>query len=328
MSEFPGPDRHGGSVDAVDAAPQLTPTQERTLNLLRRPAEPLVFDAEVVDGLVEEVRAALAELSVRLGGEKLFVNKGFLNRVHGCEVQHLAPSDFGWNPQNARGFVAHKAIELLLNWRGEPHPGDLVDEAIARLADEPGSRGAFVAALTDADRADLRSGAVARVTRFLESFPPIPVSAAPVTEGSSSFRPDGTIVLNGKPDLTLGRLEGRESRRVIIDLKSGGRNHTHRDDLRFYALVETLTQRVPPRKLVTYYLDEAEPEVEDVTEGVLRAAARRTLDGIERHVELTVERRPPVKRVGAPCRWCPVRDACPEGEAFLRGTDPEAITVE
>ena len=67
---------------------------------------------------------------------------------------------------------------------------------------------------------------------------------------------------------------GRESRRVIVDFKSGGHSPVHRDDLRFYALIETLVHDVPPRRLVTYYLDDAECEVEEVTIGVLRAALR------------------------------------------------------
>lgn len=308
----------------VDEPARLTPAQQRHLALLRRPEVPVVFPATVVDDIVDEARSGLAELSERLGGERLFVSKHFLARVHGCEAQHLSPEGFAWNTQNARGFVVHKAVELLVNWRGEPEPGQLVDEAIARLADDASERGAFVAGLTDADLAELRSGAVARVTRFVETFPPIPRSATPVTEAPSRF-PYGCIELGGRADLTLGRLVGDESRRVIIDLKSGRRVHTHRDDLRFYALVETLVHRVPPRKLATVYLDEADAEVEDVTEGVLRAALRRTLDGIARHVELTVERREAVKRPGAPCRWCPLRADCAEGQAFLRGADPHSL---
>ena len=87
----------------------------------------------------------------------------------------------------------------------------------------------------------------------------------------------------------MGRPQGRESRKVIIDLKTGRVSQRHREDLRFYALVETLVRDVPPRKLATFYLDSAEPIVEDVTEGVLRTALRRTLDGIHRLIQLQIE---------------------------------------
>ena len=76
---------------------------------------------------------------------------------------------------------------------------------------------------------------------------------------------------------------------MIIDLKTGRVSQRHREDLRFYALVETLVRDVPPRKLATFYLDSAQPIVEDVTEGVLRTALRRTLDGIHRLIQLQVE---------------------------------------
>jgi CRISPR/Cas system-associated exonuclease Cas4 (RecB family) len=303
----------------------LTPTQERLLALMRRDPEPLVFDTSVVDDIVATATDAIAHLSARLGGEPLFVSKGWLSKVHGCEVSHLAPDDFAWTTSNASGFVAHKAIELALNWRGDPAPSEAVDEALARLADQADHRGSFVASLTLADLAELRSRAVDRTTKFLQDFPPLPPSSHPVLETSARWKPDGTIECSGKADLVVGRPNGQESRLLIIDLKSGGKSPNHRADLRFYALLQTLRHRVPPRKLVTYYLDYAEADVEDVTEGALRSALIRTLEGIERHIELHVDRRTPVKRVGRACRWCPLLDECNEGAAFLRGDDPEAV---
>ena len=288
---------------------------------MRRADEPMVFDESFVSALVAEATAAAAELSGRLGGETLWVSKSFLARVHGCEVLHLQPDDFSWRPATAAGFVAHKAIELALNWRGEPAPSEVVDEALARLADRADARGAFVAGLSDADWAELRSRAVDRCTKFLQDFPPLPQSAHPVLEASAKWRPPGTIELSGKVDLVVGKPAGRESRLLIVDFKSGYRSFHHRDDLRFYALVQTLRQSVPPRKLVTYYLDYAESDVEDVTEGTLQAGLARALAGIEKHIELTVEGRPPVKRAGAACRWCPLQASCVEGQSFLHGDD-------
>jgi hypothetical protein len=303
--------------------PALSPTQERTLQLMRRGDEPLVFADEFVEQLTERATVAVAQLTQRLGGEKLWVSKGWLSKVHGCEVRHLAPDDFSWNAATAAGFVAHKAIELSFNWRGEPHPSVVVDEALARLADQADQRGVYVAGLTDGDWAELRSRAIDRTTKFLQDFPPLPVNAHPVLEASSRWEPPGTITFSGKVDLILGRPAGRESRHLIVDFKSGGHSPHHRNDLRFYALIHTLRHRVPPRKLVTYYLDSSTADAEDVTQGALESALTGTLEGIERHVELTVEGRDPVKRVGVACRWCPVSDDCSEGQAFLRGDEPE-----
>ena len=95
----------------------------------------------------------------------------------------------------------------------------------------------------------------------------------------------------------------------------------HREDLRFYAIVETLSRQVPPRKLASFYLDAAQPIVEDVTESLLRSTLRRTLDGVNALIELKVEGRPPSKSPGASCRWCPLAVGCDEGQTYLRSLD-------
>lgn len=313
---------------ATAPSPALTPAQERTLAVMRRADEPVVFDQGFVAEMIAEATEAMAELSGRLGGETLWVSKSFLARVHGCEVLHLQPSDFEWRPATAAGFVAHKAIELALNWRGEPAPAQVVDEALARLADQADGRGAFVAGLGDADWAELRSRAIDRCTKFLQDFPPLPMAAQPVLEAAAKWRPPGTIELSGKVDLQVGKPSGRESRLLIVDFKSGNKSHHHREDLRFYAVVQTLRQSVPPRKLVTYYLDYAQSEVEDVTEGTLRAGLARALAGIEKHIELTVDGRPPVKRAGFACRWCPLSKGCADGLAFLDRDADEVDVVD
>ena len=98
-------------------------------------------------------------------------------------------------------------------------------------------------------------------------------------------------MLSGKVDLTIGRPAGAESRKVIIDLKTGWVSPKHREDLRFYALVETLRTQIPPRKLASFYLDAGEPVVEDVNERLLLTASRRMLDGVNAEIELKIEDR-------------------------------------
>jgi len=298
--------------------------QERNLELLKRAPEPLVFSREFVDELLAQACAAMEELSDRLGGETLWVSKNRLSNVHGCEVKYLLPSDFEWTPATLAGSVAHKAIELALNWRGEPTPAAAVDEAMARVADGNDQKGLAVSGMGDGTWADLRSRAVDRVTKFLHDFPPLPPTAHPVLEATAKWKPKGTIELTGKVDLAVGKPEGRESRILIVDFKTGGRSPHHRDDLRFYALVQTLRQQVPPRKIASYYLDYSEADAEDVTEGMLISSLTRTVQGIERHIELHHEHVAPVKKVGAPCRWCPLRTECREGREYLN-TDGDDI---
>ncbi|MFZ4811899.1 MAG: PD-(D/E)XK nuclease family protein [Ilumatobacteraceae bacterium] len=300
---------------------QLTPTQQKLLQQLRRDGE-LVFDEGFVTHLTEQALAVVTDASERLGGEKLTVSKGWLSMVLGCEVKHVADLPFSWSPATAKGFVAHKAIELAANWRGEPVPSELVDEAIARFADQGTYRGDFIASLGEGDIAELRSLAVDRVTSFLQDFPPLPARSQPVFEASTRWTPPGTVQLMGRTDLVIGRPEGRSSTKLIIDFKTGWRNGHHRDDLRFYALLETLVRAVPPRRLVTYYLDSCEADVEDVTEGMLESALARLAGALDRHLELT-EGREPDHRPSGLCRWCALLPGCDVGRTHLSALDDD-----
>ena len=295
----------------------MSPAQESTLALLRR-GEPLIFDADFITELREIAEEAFAHFIDRLGGRTVFVTKHTLAALFSCEAQFLAPDDFEWTPSRARGQVSHRAIQLLVNWRGEPTPSGLVDDSIARLVDEERGMSDWLGGLGEADLADLRSKCVDHVTKFMECFPPLDPRSRPVTESTTQWPVDGPILLRARADITMGRPVERESRKLIVDLKTGRVIMRHREDLRFYALVETLSRQVPPRRLASFYLDAAQPIVEDVTENMLRSTLRRTLDGINALIELEVEERPPRRSPGPQCRWCTVAKDCSEGQAHLR----------
>ncbi len=306
------------SDNGQDSRPALNPVQTRTLDALRRNNEPLVFDADLIDDIRDEMRAALDHFAGQLDdGQDLFVTKHRIASVLDCEAQFLAPDEFEWTPATAKGQIAHRAIQLMLGWRGEPSPADLVDEAMDRLANEDRGIGMWIAALGPGDDADVRGLSTERVTKFVESFPPLDRRANPVTEAAAQWPVSGPILLRARVDLMIGKPAGAESRKVIIDLKTGRVSPRHRQDLGFYALVETLVRGVPPRKVATFYLDAGEAQTEDVSERLLRSALRRTLDGIHAMVELGTSVRQPVKRPGNVCRWCSLAEGCQEGTAYL-----------
>ena len=128
---------------------------------------------------------------------------------------------------------------------------------------------------------------------------------------------NGALILSGKTDLSLGRSAGLVANKVIIDLKSGRPSTTHREDLRFYALLEAIKLGVPPRQLASYYLESGRAHPEEVTVALLRSAVRRTVDGVTKIMELAEGRRPPGVQPGPVCRWCPVSADCTEGQAEL-----------
>lgn len=308
------------------ASEQLNPAQQAVIALLGKAPGGVAWDAGVADDLRSELYEATDALAEQLGDEMIWISKHGLSGLHGCETHHLATEGkFSWTVQNVRGTIAHKAIELSIHWDGAAPPVTLVREAVARVGNSDQSASRFIQELTDADMAELRGECTDLVSKFVESFPPLKAAWRPVTESKSRFDlAEGKIVLSGKVDLTLGQSIGMEPNKVIIDLKSGRRHQSHVDDLRFYALLETLKLGVPPRKVASYYLDEARAQTEEITEAGLRAALARTIDGIHKAVELKQGRAPNVQP-GPPCRWCPVSPDCAVGIAYLAGEETDSF---
>jgi hypothetical protein len=291
------------------------PAQEEVLDLLgsradERPEFPAGLRAELRADLEDGLRPLLDALPP---DEVLRLSKYPLAQVHGCEARFLATraEPFAWTVPSARGTIAHKAVELSVHWPCEPRPLELVDEAMARLAQGDGSLALFLGACGDADRAELRGEANDRVAKFLECFPPLKSAWRPVTESAVRVELFGQrVVLQGRVDLTLGQPRGATAGKVLIDLKTGGFSPAHADDLRFYALLETMRLGTPPIRLATYYLDSGRAHPEAVTADVLRTAVRRLVDGATRLVELCHHDHPPRYRPGPACGWCPLGATC------------------
>jgi hypothetical protein len=307
----------------VDRPTALTPTQQEVLDALgARLAERPVFDPRLRAELRAELEDRLSPVAAEVAeGAPLWLSKHTLSGIHGCEAGFLAGDavPLEWTPTTARGTVAHKAIELAVSYRGEPTPGDLVDAALARLVANADSLGDWLQTQGEAEHAELRSEAIGRVAKFLECVPPLEARWRPVSESRLRAELCGDrIVLAGKVDLTIGRADGTVAGKVLIDLKTGGFAPTHREDLRFYALLETLRLGVPPRLLATLYLDSGRLQVEQVTEDVLAAALERVVRGAAALTEVRSGARPPILRPGPACRWCPLAGECGTGAAWLQ----------
>ena len=95
----------------------------------------------------------------------------------------------------------------------------------------------------------------------------------------------------------------------------------HRDDLRFYALIETVRMGVPPRALATYYLDAARVEVEEVTPAVLDAALARTIDGTRKLIEVLRAQRAAMVSPGRAVRLVPHPQRLLGGHGVLERAD-------
>jgi len=309
-------------VHVVD--PELNPLQQAIIDSLGVPIDWEPLPADVIHAIEAQLTQALAPLEGKFTAEQpLRINKHHIATVHGCEKYHVLnrESQFAWNINTVRGTIAHKGIELLMNWRGPIVPAEIVDSAIISVSENPRqSASGFINTLSEHEYAVLRGAVLAAVTSFIECFPPIKPQWRPMVEYSASYSLfNNSVVFSSRMDLVLGG----PGKKVLIDLKTGRLTATHRDDLRFYALVETLRSRQAPRQLGSYSLDSARLDEEDVTEGLLQAAVRRTAAGTLLIAELALKERTPELRAGAQCRWCPINDECETGAKYLRQINGE-----
>jgi hypothetical protein len=298
---------------------ELTPAQQDVLDQLRRGRDdrPEV-PAELRHELRGDLERALGSLAGRLD-RPVFVGKAVLSRILACEAHHVSEEgeEFSWSLAAARGTVAHKAIQLSVNRHHEP-PLQLVEDALDRLIDDPNERIAdFLLQLTDAERAELRSEANELVAGFLELWPPLHPRWQPQTESRRRAELCGSmVILSGKVDLTLGAPQGLTAGRVVVDLKTGAPHGGHAEDLRFYALLDTLRVGVPPFRLASWYLDSGRLAAEDVTPELLEATVRRVVAAATKAIELRLGLRSPSTNANPACRWCRLREDCDTAAAW------------
>jgi hypothetical protein len=304
---------------------QPTPTQARVITeLFGRGGPRPRFDSAIGSDLRHILEDGLSPLVAdRQPDQPLYLAKRALAQIHTCEGWVVADrqAEFAWSAAAARGTVTHKAVELSVTLRSCPPPLDLVDTAIERLIESSDrSIRAWLLDAPAAEIAELRGAAADWVVKFQDTFPPLQRAWRPRLE--SALTVDlcgGRVVLRGKVDLALGRAEGTTARVLIVDFKTGRPMPVHAEDLRFYALLETLRVGVPPYRLATFSLDSGTWVAEDVDEAVLVAAARRTIAGAAAMLGLE-EGVAPVLRAGPSCRWCPAAAACPAAIAAGAGT--------
>ncbi len=302
---------------------QLTPAQIDVVDDLLAFGQPRpTFADDLAVRLVDLLEDGLAAVFERLGPMELVVNKGALAQVHACETHHLAENDrpFEWTVASCRGTISHRALELSVFRPGRVSPLELVDEAINRLLEsgEDWTPRDFLRGASPAEIAEVRGGASDVVTKFQECFPPLAASWRPRLESSCKVELGASqVTLRSKVDLALGRPVGYEARVLIVDVKTGRPYPTHLDDLRFYALLETLRSKVPPFRVASYYLESARWQAEDITEELLVVAARRVIAGVTKLADIRLGIRPPTTTPGPACTYCRERDTCPGAQEWI-----------
>lgn len=301
-----------------------TPAQQRIIDELFTLEERPVWDADIKGRLKAQLEDSL-RTDVETMGTAIFVGKYDLALIHQCEGRFMAKqsSQFAWTIQMIRGRVAHTAIEIAMMDRDAGAPLDLIDRAVGALSDgsEQESVATFLKGLDPIDMARLKGEANNAVVGFMSDWPAIDRRWYPRTEETArAYLFGGRVKLGAKYDMAFGPPDGLRARVVIVDFKTGKRRAGHVDDLRYYALVQTLRTGVPPFRVASYYLEEADFHVETVTEELLATAVRRTADGIRRIAAL--QRRAPVMNPGPHCLFCPARETCEPGLHWIAAERP------
>lgn len=288
---------------------QLTPVQQETLDILRGDPE----SRPKVDRSLKAALQAELDLATENIHGRLTIDKHRLTKAHQCEGRYMAVDMFEWNPSNARGTIAHKAIELASLGTTPMTPDQLIREVFDRVTTSPdnASLAEYIREIGDAERAELRGEAMNILINFLEMFPPLKPAWNPHTEASTSaITANKQIVIRGKIDLKLGVLQGDRANTMIVDTKTGNPSFSDLDDLRFYALLETLRTGVPPFQWANAYVSAGRLEVERYSEAILWTSLRRLIDGIQKIARLELDHKEPVLTPGMGCRFCPAKDDC------------------
>lgn len=300
----------------------LNPAQQRVVDDLFALAAPRPTFAEGIDlALLDQLETALADVADRLDPLELHVNKAALAQVLACESHHLAEAitPFRWTVANTRGVIAHRAIELAVFAPAGTPPLGVVDDVIERIAEDGDDRSPrdFLRGATAVELAELRGAASQIVTSFESQFPPLEKGWRPRVEAPCKVELcAGRVVLRAKVDLALGRPVGTEARVLLVDIKTGRPWPAHLDDLRYYALCETLRSGVPPFRIASYYLETGRWQHEDVTVEILESAARRVVAAVTKLADLRLRERPPTTTVGPTCSFCRRREECPGGREW------------
>jgi hypothetical protein len=252
----------------------------------------------------------------------LVVTKTRLTRL-ACDGLQREPVPYAHTRANARGSLAHAAIERDVEGaRGVP-ASDVAAAAWDRLASDrpgdPASLAAWLNARPAAERAELEAEVAGLLEAFREVWPPLEaVGVQLAAERRVVAHLGGRAVrLQGIPDLVVAspRRDGR-ARTLVIDLKTGmPRGQQERDELRFYALLLALRDGVPPFRWATLHVTEGRVEAEDLSEAVLATAADRVADAVVQAARLLDGPGAEQLRAGDWCRGCRREPTCPVAAA-------------
>lgn len=136
----------------------------------------------------------------------------------------------------------------------------------------------FVAKLTEPERTRLQDEVETQAAIMVSRWPRLSPAWMPRTQERIAIPlAGGRAVLVGVVDLVIGSPSSGRASVGLVEVKSGRQRLEDRDDLRFYALLETLRSGAPPFRIATFYTRTGQAVAEDVSDEILVSAVERVL---------------------------------------------------
>lgn len=277
---------------------------------------PLV-DPQLVGGLRDWLEDGIAAAAAELSPDSppVRVTKQSLAQVLICESHFVAERTSLREPsvETARGSLVDALFrqQVTIGRIGDP-----LAEATEALKVGGDNNGVveFVRSLPDDQRVELEEEIAAHATRLAGQWPKLsPSWLARTQQRLSVALAGGRVLVSGAVDLALGHPAGDQTSVCLVEVKSGRRRPEHRLEVHLYALLEALRSGAPPFQGAIYYTGSGELDVEPVSEDILIATVRRTLDGAIRLCHIAAGGEP--KRSPNPlCGWCAGLADCPPGQ--------------
>ena len=309
----------------------LTSAQMEVLNdLLDIGGERPVAAPDLAGRLNDHIERGVAGSFTLWDGDPMWIGKAHLAAVRRCEGNVLATADMPrlsvLPTPTAVGIVTHRAVQMAYTLPSVS-PAELVRMAIAGSMNED-AFSAFYRDASEWERVDFEAQAVNTTVGWLDLFPPLQDAWVPRFDVQLSQR-FTHVTLAGRPDLSLGRPrgDGRQTM-VLCDIKTGSLHDGHEFEGRFYALLATLRNGVPPFRSTVLSIADGMWTPPEVTEDILFATADEVIAGINARVELLRAARTPTLTAGPHCRWCPVNDTCEAADRPERDSaEPQSTPI-
>jgi hypothetical protein len=264
-----------------------------------------------------------ARRAAAIGGwtadEPLRLAKGTVGWLLRCPRRALAAPDGGMTDDLVAGVVIDAAAKLATL---VPQRAPTVDAALAYLE----ATGDTSVADHLADRGGpgaLPLEVAARIDQLAGAWPSIDPGWWPrVEEPVRAVLAGGAVVVSGRLDVLLG---GPPSPRpaVVVEVKAGRWHDGARADAHLYALLVALRDDRPPAAVVTVVAD-GTTQVEPIRPAVLTTACDRVVHAMDVAADIAAGQPAPA-HPGPHCGHCPLRPACPEGQAWRPDATDDAV---